>query len=256
MKPSDRKFGEHVSRPFPLWNGIFDHRRRIGCSVWVFLWLLDKITNECDGVGVVWGGRPITAGRIAKDLGWSEKTVRSHLGQLEANGYIDRKLAPYGFVIRVLKSRKFGIWRPHGRSEKSSQPGASEVGTGLPTTRQGSSELSDNNIRPKRDAAINAALDAADSPASSLETPAPWKALGSDLPMGVPRFQEIFEHYFATRNGNPLSDAMERAIQRSNKEGIKVPKPFFEAKRIVEARETKELREALVELEELPWHKN
>jgi hypothetical protein len=51
------------------------------------------------------------------------------------------------------------------------------------------------------------------------------------------------------------------AIQRANKEGVKVPKPFFDAKRVVERREAKELAscsaetEGLLELEELPWHK-
>jgi hypothetical protein len=257
-----RKYGEKESRPIPVWNGILDHRRRIGSSVWVFLWLLDKITKECDGVGVVWDGRPATAGRIAQDLGWSEKTVRSHLDRLEANGYIDRKLAPYGFVIRVLKSHKFGIWRSHQRSEKSSQPVASEAGTGLPTTWQSSSEPSEENIQPKRDAATNAALDAADCPASALEDLTSWKALGSDLPMGTPRFQNIYQHYFSTRNGNPLSDAMERAIQRANKDGVRVPKPFFDAKRVVERREVEaiasfmEESEGLKELEDLPWHKH
>jgi hypothetical protein len=74
--------------------------------------------------------------------------------------------------------------------------------------------------------------------ASSLN---PWRAIGSDLPIGSPRFQEIAEHYFASRNGNPISDAMERAIQRANKVGVKVPPKFFEAKRIVERREAEAL---------------
>jgi len=87
----------------------------------------------------------------------------------------------------------------------------------------------------------------------------PWKILGSDLPMGSPRFQGIFEHYFATRNGNPLSDAMERAIVSANKRGVKVPPPFFDAKRTVERREAEELGSPAdterPELEELPWAK-
>ena len=65
-----------------------------------------------------------------------------------------------------------------------------------------------------------------------------WKLLGTDLPMGTPRFQKIAEHYFTTRNGSPLSEAMERIIQRANKEGVKVPPKFFEAKREVERNET------------------
>lgn len=84
----------------------------------------------------------------------------------------------------------------------------------------------------------------------------PWKILGSDLPMGSPRFQKIFEHYLATRNGNLLSEAMERAIQRANKERVGVPPKFYDAKRTVERREVEELAPATEErpeLEELPW---
>lgn len=76
---------------------------------------------------------------------------------------------------------------------------------------------------------------------------------------GSPRFQTIFEHYYATRNGNPLSEAMERAIQRANKIGVKVPPQFFESKRTVERREAEELaspaESARPELEDLPWAK-
>jgi hypothetical protein len=84
----------------------------------------------------------------------------------------------------------------------------------------------------------------------------PWKLLGSDLPMGSPKFQRIVEHFFATRNGNPLSDAMERAIQLANKRGVKVPPPFFDAKRVIERREAQEVSapsEVIPELEAEPW---
>lgn len=85
----------------------------------------------------------------------------------------------------------------------------------------------------------------------------PWRILGSDLPMGSPRFQRIFEHYFATRNGNLLSEAMERAIQRANKEHVGVPPKFYEAKRAVERREAEEPSASTVsavpELEAEPW---
>ena len=77
--------------------------------------------------------------------------------------------------------------------------------------------------------------------------------------MGSPRFQRIFEHFGATRNGNSLSDAMERAIQSANKRGVKVPPKFFEAKRTVERREVEESAAPATErpeLEELPWRKN
>jgi hypothetical protein len=100
------------SYPFPVWNGIFEHRARIGDAVWVFLWCIDKITREDGGVGYVFGGSEIKASRIADELpGLPDRTVRSHLSRLAQNGFITRKRTPHGFVITVLNSRKFNIWR-------------------------------------------------------------------------------------------------------------------------------------------------
>jgi hypothetical protein len=95
--------------------------------------------------------------------------------------------------------------------------------------------------------------------AAAVDSLNPWRILGNDLPMGSPKFQAIFEHYFATRNGEPLSEAMERAIQRANKTGAKVPPQFFDAKRTVERAEVAEIESLGVderpELEELAWRK-
>jgi hypothetical protein len=75
--------------------------------------------------------------------------------------------------------------------------------------------------------------------------------------MGGPRFQKIFEDCYATRNGNPLSGAMERTIQMAQKQGVKIPPPFFEAKRRVEHREAEEhsvpAGSGIPELEAIPW---
>jgi hypothetical protein len=117
-------------------------------------------------------------------------------------------------------------------------------------------DLTVNFGRNKEDAAVNSTVDAAVAATPAPDSLNPWKVLGSDLPMGSPGFQKIFEHYFATRNGNPLSDAMERAIQSANKRGIKVPPKFFEAKRTVERREVEACAAPAPErpeLEALPW---
>jgi hypothetical protein len=98
------------SFPIPVWNGIFDHRQKIGSAVWVFLWCIDRITLEEAGVGFVLNGAAVTAGRIARELHDSERTVRRHLKILSKQGYIALNRNPYGVAISVANSCKFGIW--------------------------------------------------------------------------------------------------------------------------------------------------
>jgi len=264
MNPHDRRYGGKESHPIPVWNGIFDHFRKIGPALWVFLWCIDRVTDESDpsGVGLVLGGMPVKIERILADIpGATDRSVRRHLKRLVTHGFLRHKRTPYGAVLSVLNSRKFGIWR----STLTGQNGSSIA------KRLAESGQRDRTILPERlpqtgrnkeDKTEDIALDAAVSAALAMDDLAPWKALGSQLPMGVPRFQIIFEHYFSTRNGSPLSEAMERTIQRANKEAVKVPKPFYEAKRVVERREAEvlasysEQSEGLIELEELPWQKS
>lgn len=253
MASHGRKYGDKESRPLPVWNGILDHCERIGCAIWEFLWCIDKVTSESDGSGIVLGGAPVKIGRIARDLGLGEHSVRRHLSDLTYGEYIRRRRTPYGFVIEVLNSRKFGVWRSnvtHGPSplEKTVQ--------NRPISNATLDNLTDKCGRNKEDSAVDTTGDAAGS-AAPVDSYNPWRLLGSELPMGTPRFQEIAEHFLATRNGNLLSDAMERAIQAANRRGVPVPKPFFNAKRAVERRESAELTPAdeddVLELEDRPW---
>ena len=112
----DRRYRGDKSYPFPVWNGIFEHTRKIGEAIWVFLWLINAVTREKNGAGLVYSGAPVKIPRIAKDLGFSYHTVERHLEILEAGGYIARRRTPYGCVIRVCKSLKFGIWSKCKRS--------------------------------------------------------------------------------------------------------------------------------------------
>jgi hypothetical protein len=256
VAPHGRKYGEKESRPIPVWNGVLEHCRRIAFAIWVFLWCLDKITEERDGIGVVLGGSPVKIAQIAADLELGEHTVRRQCECLERENYIRRRRTPYGFVIEVLNSRKFNIW--HTRENvKNGQSLPCESVQKRPVSPSNVADLTVKNGRNKEDAAVDAAKDAAVRAAAAYDSLNAWQILGSDLPMGSPKFQKIFEHYFATRNGNPLSDAMERAIQAANKRHVSVPPKFFEAKRIVERREAEELAApamcAIPELEAEPW---
>lgn len=78
-----------------------------------------------------------------------------------------------------------------------------------------------------------------EEPASAAAAPrnAAWKAIGADPPIGDQQFQSLWEFFFSARNGAPLSEAMERTIQDWQGKGRKIPPPFIEAKRRVEAEE-------------------
>ena len=127
-----RKFGEKQSYPFPVWNGLLEHRKRIGPSVWEFLWCLDRITQDRGEVGIVNGGAPVKAERIARNLKVSTRTIKQNLRRLTTEGYLKLRRTPYGNVIQVMNSSKFGIWAPHKRSEESIPSGHREVKTSSP----------------------------------------------------------------------------------------------------------------------------
>jgi len=264
VAPCGRKYGEKDSHPIPVWNGIFDHYDRIGIALWTFEWLIDRIpkNGEQNGIGKVLGGKPIKIGEIVETMKGSTYTgVRRQLGTLEEHGYISRRRTPYGFAIEVRNSRKWGIWTP----KESGQKGQSlPLETGQKSQSDGErvakkATQSCQKSQNKENTAVHSSKETQQEAATASGFLNPWKVLGSDLPMGSPRFQKIVEHYFATRNGEPLSEAMERAIQRANKTGVKVPPPFFDAKRAVERREAEELASPAdverLELEELPWAK-
>jgi hypothetical protein len=104
----------------PVSNGIFAHRKRIGASIWVFLWLIDRSTSEVptkdgkDVEGLVLGGKPIAATQLGKEIGETPRAVRGHLENLSKHGYVRRiEHGPgvaFGYAVR--KSKKFKSSRP------------------------------------------------------------------------------------------------------------------------------------------------
>src|ERR1700690_4304304 len=78
-----RRYGQKPSYPIPVWNGILEHRKKIGPALWEFLWCLDKITVEDENdVGWLLGKTPIKVERIARDLKENERTVRRNIESL------------------------------------------------------------------------------------------------------------------------------------------------------------------------------
>lgn len=83
------------------------HITNMGESVWLYMWLLDKMTsvNE-NGVGKVNAGRPVTHAIVAVDLGIDERRYQRWIKKLRDSGYIKTLRTPYGLVITVCKAQK------------------------------------------------------------------------------------------------------------------------------------------------------
>jgi hypothetical protein len=243
-----RKRGDKPSYPICVWNGIFDHYEKIGIAVWEFLWLIDAITDEQDGIGWVFGKSPLKIERIAADLGIGESTVRRNLDRLKDGGYIVTHKARYGLVVGVVNSRKI---RPRtsnlDRSDMSGQesrPLESEH-----SDRSKVSELSPKSKRTGDSILIDNAV--RQSSRTAVEATSAWRAIGTDK-LGTPRFRAKWEFIFAHRNGDSIADAMERCIVTCQEAGISVPKPFYDAKRIVERKEEAPSKGPASRLEYLP----
>jgi hypothetical protein len=67
------------------------HRKRIGPALWEFLWMIEQERKPKDGEtpsGVLCGGNPVPASRIAGDLGTHVNNVLKNLARLERENYI------------------------------------------------------------------------------------------------------------------------------------------------------------------------
>jgi len=83
------------------------HRKAMKESVWLFMWLLDKITSITEeGIGKVLGGKPITYEEVNKDLEVPERTYRDWVARLKKHQYITVKRAPNGLIFYVNKAKK------------------------------------------------------------------------------------------------------------------------------------------------------
>ena len=103
--------------------------RNIG-TVWLFLWLLDKMTiiDHEKGEGKVLGGKPIKFEEIQADLGISLATYKRWLNMLRENGYIETTRTPYGLTITVFKAFKvFGQKSDRKLSGEPSENGDSRL---------------------------------------------------------------------------------------------------------------------------------
>ena len=90
-------------------NNLLDpkHREAMKESVWLFMWLLDKITSISEeGIGKVLGGKPVKYKDIKEDLGISRMTFMRWTEMLKSSGYIFTIRTPYGLSFSVNKAKK------------------------------------------------------------------------------------------------------------------------------------------------------
>ena len=209
MVSRGRTYRGEPSRPIPVWNGILEHQSKMGMAIWLYLWCLDRITNEQDGLGYVLGGAPVKLKRIADELGRSKRSLNRDLKILRSR-YLRLRWTPYGYVILVLNSRKFGIW---GRAWSHTKNGAAQTKSGTALTKNGVS---------KEDSAVDTAEE--QQPSAPF---GPWKAIRLDHPVGDKAFREFWETTWASKNGKPLSQVMGDCADIWQAGGGKVPGPFF-----------------------------
>jgi hypothetical protein len=223
-----------------------EHCGRIGSALWEFVWCIDKITKERDGIGLVFGGAPVKIEDIAADLERGEHSVRRNLKRLEDKKYIERTRTPYGFTISVRNSRKFQIWSKR-ENVKHGQSLPPESGPKWPHSPSNLADLTVKNGRNKEDATIDATVDTAAA--------AFWKQVGIN-PLSIPvPFRKTCEELLAAKNGQPLGEFMGMCMDAWKAFGGKTyPPAFARAKaRIVTAE--KEQAGLLPELEAIPWQK-
>lgn len=178
--------------------------------------------------------------RIAADLKMGEHTIRRHCDLLEKRKCIQRVRTPYGFVIKVLNSRKLKIW--HSRERVQNR-------------RVSPSYLADltvKNGRNKEDAVVDTAIDAA-----TERQPSVWKELGVYPGTLPPEFRELCEGLHVTRDGQPIVKFMSACMDAWESRGNKIPAPFAKAAAEIREREKgKKINTSEVpELEELAWRK-
>lgn len=115
----------------------------MGEAVWLYLWLLDKITSVSeDDLGKILGGKPITLEEVQKELSITERTYTRYVSRLRKHGYILTTRAPHGLIFMVTKAHKrfSNRYAKNGTPETRDTPNLAEryaknVGRDTPQTQ-------------------------------------------------------------------------------------------------------------------------
>jgi len=244
-----RKYGNNDSHPIPLWNGVFEHYDRIRAALWEFAWCIDRITEERAGVGIVLGGSPVKLRAIVDTIKGSDReTVRRHLDSLEKENYIRRRRTPYGHVIEVLNSRKFGIWK-HAKEKPQNDVSPHIEKPHFEEEKPQSVQEKPQKVVYKEDSAGTQQEDSAVRAACPV-----WKETGVD-PVRLPGpFRKLCEDLWPTRSGT-LFEFMGFELDAWHALGSnRYPGAWVKRKAELAHSPGKQERER-PELESIPWQK-
>ena len=170
------------------------HIEAMGESVWLYMWLLDKMTsvNE-NGLGKVLGGKPVTYEQVQSELGLTIRTYRRWVDRLRDAGYILTLRTPYGLSITVLKAEKIFTSKrsaKNGTSKKlrevsdvpkMAQPDVPNLSADVPKMAQGGAKNGTSN----KDNTVDNTID---SNTNVLEPSVPEK-------FGKTEINEIFDFW-------------------------------------------------------------
>jgi hypothetical protein len=240
---ADRNHSRH-SFWFPIYEGIFEHCSTIQDALWLYTWFIARTTKENQGEGIVLGGMPVADERPARELGTTVKVIRRWRKLLVGGGYIRAVRTGRGYKYTVLKSKRDRPKRPISMAEmcprgevRPSLSGKSEVPRSTRSVTSNKKIQKENTVAEETEAAAPAfasLLLREKDQTRKKEHPA-WEEI-SMVPTGSRDFGAVWENAWDNRDQS-VSGAMERAIQTCGHRGIKVPPPFFQAKRKIEARE-------------------
>lgn len=250
MKGHGRKYGEKDSHPIYLWNGVLEpkHLKRLGPAFPLFVWFIDRTTQEQDGIGIVLGGKPVTAEEVAESMGVDERTTRRQMDRLEHHGYIERTLTPRGYTVRVMKSCKFPNHRvvvgqecpttgANGRTQMSGQ-----VGQECPTTP-------DKNVRANKSKQLEESVEEAGSRAAL------WQFLGVDGWKWSPAVREACENVYRVRNGQSSVELAGACMDAIEALGLRIPPALARRAAELRAQGPTRVTQLIPELEAEPWAK-
>jgi hypothetical protein len=249
-----RKYGDRQSHPIPVWNGILEHRQRMGGAIWEFLWCIDRVTKEKDGVGMVLGGQPIKTQRILEDVPGSDReTIRLHMKSLEDQRYIRRRRTPYGHVIEVLNSQKRGIWKAEkpqnsgsGTEEKQQNPDRETVKHGE-TNRISGGNKEDTAVT-QQDTAVT------QQDTARAGRPDVWLFLGVDGSRVSPSIGELCRNFYRNKNGQTPIELIGECMDGIKGLGLGIPPVLAGRAKTLRSQE-RTMANTLPELEAEPWAK-
>lgn len=84
------------------------HIKHMGISIWLYMWLLDKMTSISeDGIGKILGGRSVKYEDVNSELKISRRTYQRWITLLTTSNYINTERKIDGLVISVNKAHKW-----------------------------------------------------------------------------------------------------------------------------------------------------